>query len=36
MLLSIFHATEGKISVEDIVKLGSEREDVNSGETGRV
>lgn len=36
MMLLIFLATEGKIRVEDIIKLGSEREDDNSDEPGRV
>jgi hypothetical protein len=33
--LSFFFATEGKILVEDIVKLGSETEDGDTAEAGK-
>lgn len=32
---AIFFATEGKIRVEDIVKLGSEIEDADTAEAGK-
>jgi hypothetical protein len=32
---AIFFATEGKILVEDIVKLGSEIEDADTAEAGK-